>query len=461
MPALSWRMRYAAAIALLVWVVYCASPCLTSFDSRWTVPTALSILHHGDTNLDEYVPLLAKNGFYAIECMEPDGSRIFPIGRSEDCMGGHFYNFYPVAVPVLAAPGVFIIEQALRLGHPLLDPLAARIHADLPRRFLSGDLIGGAPIAELLIASFFVALAAAIVFLIAAEFLSRRGAVVLALIFAFCTPAWSEASRGLWQHGPSMLLLATTLLLAIKAERTPRLAAWCGPLLALAFYTRPTNAVPALAFAAFVWVRHRKEFLRFVLLTAPVKAAFVAYNLAIYGSILAPYSFVTRTNVEGLSVHPGVMEALAGNWVSPARGLLVFVPLFALALYGMALRPPTPRLRALRLVLAGTIAAHWLLISLFEDWYGGHSYGPRYFSDMTPFFVYFLIPVWQRVTAGSGRAALRIAFAGLALASLFIHFEGATNWACHLWNTTPVNVNQAHWRLWDWSDPPFLRGVRR
>ena len=42
---------------------------------------------------------------------------------------------------------------------------------------------------------------------------------------------------------------------------------------------------------------------------------------------------------------------------------------------------------------AAILPAHWLLISSYEDWAGGHSYGRRCFSDLRPIFVYFLIPV--------------------------------------------------------------------
>jgi hypothetical protein len=49
-------------------------------------------------------------------------------------------------------------------------------------------------------------------------------------------------------------------------------------------------------------------------------------------------------------------------------------------------------------------------LASFEQWSGGHCYGPRYFSDMTPIFVWFLIPVLLH----PGRR-IAVAFAALAL----------------------------------------------
>ena len=43
---------------------------------------------------------------------------------------------------------------------------------------------------------------------------------------------------------------------------------------------------------------------------------------------------------------------------------------------------------------------------------------------------------------------------------LFMHFEGATRWACVSWDSTPNRLDDHPERIWDWHDPPFLRGLR-
>lgn len=69
----------AAALFLGVFLVYLFSPNATPFDSRWTVYTALSLVHERNADLNEYMPVLKADHWYAIECILPGGQRIYPI----------------------------------------------------------------------------------------------------------------------------------------------------------------------------------------------------------------------------------------------------------------------------------------------------------------------------------------------------------------------------------------------
>jgi hypothetical protein len=60
----------------------------------------------------------------------------------------------------------------------------------------------------------------------------------------------------------------------------------------------------------------------------------------------------------------------------------------------------------------------------------------------------------------TGRARLLCGlFCALSAASLFIHPQSATNWECMRWNVAPSQIRDAPWRIWDWHDPQFLRGL--
>jgi hypothetical protein len=443
----------ALAVFVVVLTVHALSPNATPFDSRWTVPIAVSILDQGNTDLDEYLPLLEHEQFYGIECILPGGTRVFPVRSPADCAGGHFYNFYPVAVPLLAVPAVWTLEKGIAAAQPVLAP--AITGGEVRRAFLSGDMVGGSMIVEVLIASLVVALTSVVMYLIGRRYLPASQSLLLAMVFAFCTPAWSTASRALWQHGPSMLLLALAMLFALQSRRDGRWMAALGAALALAFYVRPTNAVAVAAFCLFTVAHHRKRLPLLLAGMAPVAIVFTIYDLRVYSSVLAPYSFVRRGPGGDLGWHPAMLEALAGHLISPARGLLVYTPLFLLAIAGMFLKPPGEAARNLRPCLIAVVIGHWILISSFAQWSGGHCYGPRYFSDMTPLFVWFLIPVLLRPGRG-----LAIAFAALAAVSFFIHYEGASQWATMQWNVSPVNVDSHPERIWDWKDPQFLRAVK-
>jgi MFS superfamily sulfate permease-like transporter len=146
------------------------------------------------------------------------------------------------------------------------------------------------------------------------------------------------------------------------------------------------------------------------------------------------------------------------NLFSPSRGLLVFTPVFLFSIAGMVLAwrwrwcfPLAPYLIAILLAHSVIIAPYW----------PGHCYGPRYFSDMSHLFVFFLIPAilyWPKMQ-GHARTAAASLFLLLAVWGVFVHARGATSVAANEWSAQPVSVDDAPWRVWDWSDPQFLRGL--
>ena len=80
---------------------------------------------------------------------------------------------------------------------------------------------------------------------------------------------------------------------------------------------------------------------------------------------------------------------------------------------------------------------------------------PRFFTDVTPVLVLFLIPYfrgWEKLSRG-----LRVAFVALSLVGFAMHLRGGWSTAVYQWNIDPVSVDQHPERKWQWSDPPFLR----
>ncbi len=134
-----------------------------------------------------------------------------------------------------------------------------------------------------------------------------------------------------------------------------------------------------------------------------------------------------------LGLHAEFGLALAGNLFSPARGLFVYSPLLLLTFLGLAIWFHRPQLRPLALFIAAASVLQLLLVSSYEDWSGGHCYGPRYLSDPAGLLVLPLVAV-----------------------SLFLHSQGAFCVPCSQWNYIPTETRASPHRLWDWSDPPFL-----
>ncbi len=419
----------------------------TSFDSRWTVYIAMSLWQHRDTNLDEYSRQIRESDFYGVECVSPDGHARH--GGPEAC-DGHWYNSYPIGGPVLTAPLVIAAVEILRLFHPLLQrvPVSQPVIAG----FLRGDYDIAHPLIEMEAASMLLAIATVVIYFLARRYLPEKRAVILALLYALATPAYSVGGRAIWQHSPSMLLLAIVISLLLRAEEKPWLAAWAGLPVALSYTARPTDSLFVIVFTAYVAVRYRPYLIRYLLAALPVAAIFLAYNFSIYHEPLSPYY---QSRLSGLlpANWPKLAVALAGNLISPSRGLLIYTPVFVFSIWSMARglwQVPLKRW------LAGLVLAHWIAVSSYiVSWWAGMCYGPRFFSDLTPVFVLFLIPYLAR-WEGLSRV-VRTAFVVCALIGLAMHLRGGWSIAVYEWNAKPASVDLHPERNWDWRDPPFLR----
>jgi len=358
-------------LLVAVWIAHATSRTWTSTDSRWTIPTALSIINDHTASLDRYASLIAQDNFYAIDCVTGQ-TVIRPVKSLAQCTNGHFYNFYPIGVDVLAVPEVFAIQK---LVHAVSgSPLARSVKNPYRRRLLEGDLIYTHPLVEVLIASFWIALAAVLLYLITRQFVRSIRSLIIALLFAFGTSAWSTGSRALWQHGASMLLISVASLAWLKADRNPNWWVLAGFALAFSMVVRPTNILPfAAAFLYLLKEQPRKVWL-YVLPALLVVGLFVMWSYAVYGTAVAPYYWPRRPGTNSLAIHRHFAEALVGNLISPGRGLFVYVPVFLLAVSLMLLPTLDQRLLRIRPFLVGTLLAHWVLISSFQDWWAGFAF---------------------------------------------------------------------------------------
>jgi len=403
------------------------SPITTLYDSRWTLYTTVSLLKEGNTDLEEYRHILRANDFYSIEQVD-----------------GRAYTKYPLGASLIALPFMAIINPVLEIG------LSADIETLLNQELPSGLEKG--------IASFLVALIAVLLFRISELSGVKFGySLLLVSIFAFGTSAWSTASRALWQHTPSMLMLTLALSVLLRARIIPTTPNWAIALLGLpvafSFVIRPTNSIVVLVISAYILFAHRKAFLAYCAWGISVAVPFIWYNFHIYHALLPPY-YLTSSHFDDPKTP--FFEALAGILISPSRGLFIFSPILLFSLYGIMLKIREKRWNALDSAVAAIIALHTLLLTLFPCWWGGHSYGPRLYCDMIPLFCYFLIPIFLKSPEPQTLRRQLYAFVFMALfaISVLIHARGATRQEVFEWNTWPVPVEE---KLWDWESPQFLR----
>jgi len=407
----------ALLVCIVAFTVYVSSPVLLESDSYWTVFTARSLIERGDVDLDEYIG------------QHPARDQI-----QLDAFAGHRYYSVPIATSLVTVPVVAV---------------ASIVNGDE----LDRQLANGQPNpTESLAASIVAALVVLMIFLMARRLTTRLWiAVVTSLAFAFGTQAWSTASRAMWMHGPSMLCLSGGLYCALRARESPRWFPALGAVLALASFVRPTNAIPLVAFGIWALCQGRKPFRRYAIAAAGVALVFFAIDLTLYGRLVQPYF---RANRLAFSSH--TVEALAGNLVSPGRGLIVFVPVVLLCGYGAVAKHRRGTFGSLDVTVVITAVAYWLVVSLFPHWWGGWGFGPRLLSDAVPYVIWFLPSALEAVRT-QRRASLAILAALLIVLSVGIQAAGALDAGTAAWNTTPADIDRTPARLWDWTDLQFLR----
>lgn len=396
-------------------------------DAIWAPHVAASAMYDGDLYLDEYRARI-----------QPD---YFAVYELDD----HLISFFPVGGPLLTIPSMIVLDAVL----PTLrgTTLQAYLIEHSPNDPWVYEL-------QLFNASLIMAMSAAVVYLIGREYLRVPYALLLATAYALGTPAYSTASRALWQHGPSMLLLSLALLLLVRARRQPATIAFVALPLGLAYIVRPTNSVSVAIISLYVLFVYRSYFVRYVLLGLLVALLFAGLNFAVYHSVLPPYFSAARLGAATFG------EALLGNLVSPSRGVLIHSPILWLVPVGIFFKVRHGRWESLDWALALIIVLHWIVISAFPHWWAGYSFGPRFFADVMPYAIYFLIPVLSLAQAGTRRTrALSGVYVLLLIPSIAIHHYGATSIAVWGWNNIPVSVDEQPSRVWDWTDPQVMRGV--
>ena len=82
------------------------------------------------------------------------------------------------------------------------------------------------------------------------------------------------------------------------------------------------------------------------------------------------------------------VDGLLGTLISPNRGLLVFSPWIAVALLTLVVPAVRRRLSAHSLicVLIVSLIPYLIILSKYSVWWGGHCFGPRYWTDVIPLF---------------------------------------------------------------------------
>jgi hypothetical protein len=357
--------------------------------------------------------------------------------------GGSLYSRYPLLPALVAVPPTWLQVKLLdRLVPGWTDPA-------VERRWIA------------LVAKTCAALVAALAALCFQRLLLALGlgavAVPTTLAVALGSDLWVIASQSPWQHGSAALFLVLALwLLAPASVSRARLAAG-GLAAALAVCARPTSVLFALPIALAVARQHGRRVLWLLVPAGAVAVLLLAHNQLVFGNLLGGLGGIeaeghAKHGVEGW-IADAPLSALAGTLVSPSRGLFVFSPWAALALAAL----PWTRQRlgpfpVVRAALLGLVP-FGLVISLYGVWWGGWSFGPRYWTEAMPLFGVLLGFALATVAA---EGPVRLLFGAAVGVAIGLQTIGAFFYPSS-WNRIPVSVDQTHERLWDWGDSEIRR----
>jgi hypothetical protein len=425
-PNILWM----AVVFLIVFLAYVICPVTTSTDSRWTFYISMSMLREHNADLDEYAHLMEHGNAVDYRIVYLDN---------------HIYSYFPLAIPFVSVPYVWAVDKIFDARYP--TDLATYLADHFPDERLAKI--------EKVEASLISALAAVLFYLLVSSRLDRRRSFLITLIFAFATPMLSTASRALWQHGLSALCLTTVLWMILRGSPNKWWMFFVGTLLGFSYVVRPTNSLSVFFLTLFILYNHRKDLaFYFTGLLIPI-AILVFDGLQVYHSVLPPYYLPQR-----LGANLDFFNALLANLISPNRGLFISTPIFLVSMFGIYLMVRNGRMVLNRTepYLAVILITHWLTISSFDNWGGGWSLGPRFFTDMTPYLVYFLIPVFEERRLWSLQW-WKILFSAALVLSTLVHFRYVTSIYPLMWNGKPVALVQAPERVWDLSDLQVLRGT--
>jgi len=344
---------------------------------------------------------------------------------------GRVMSLYPIVTPVLITP--------------LYVPAVVFLHA---RGWTDVRLDRLARIMEKLCASLIAALSASLLYLVLRRRATPSIALLLTIAYAFGTTTWMISSQALWQHGMAQLLIVGALLVLTGSCTAPRAIA-AGLLVGLAAGNRPPDTILAIALGIYglFWARRRWPLL--AASAAMPMLLVLLYNLVTTGNVAGGYGLAGRPQFLQHDLLPG----LAGLLVSPTRGLLVFSPFFVFLVLAWRYRPVDRDERRLTLAMA-IGAALQILLYAKADWRAGLSWGPRYLTDLLPFFIWMLVPV---VTALRGFA--RLAFHLAAVASIAFEAMGAFSYMsvydAPIFAADHGGTNDMH-AAWNWRNSPLL-----
>lgn len=423
----------------LVTIIFLFSRVHQLADSNYSMLLSQSLFQYHSFTLDHY----------AIPRHNPKQQKAY-ISNGDiyqlELIDNHIYYFFPPGSSMLSVPHVALMN-------------ALGVSASNPDGTYNRE--GEAKI-QIGLAALLMAGLTTIIFFTSRLLLSFWWSMLLTLGSALGTQIWSTASRALWPDTWGIFIIGSVIwiLAAVETKRCRLRPILLATLLSWSYFVKPTFSISIIAVTVYVFIYHRSAFTWYFLSGAAWCFAFIGYSQYHFGQLLPNYYQGNRLSFSSF------WEALAGNLISPSRGLLVFVPILLFIAYLLIrYRSELASLRLFALSIT-VIVVHLIVVSGFSPWWGGHCYGPRYSAGLVPWFSLLgILAIKSRlqsiekgltINQNFWRRAELTAGVLLLFCSVAINGIGAMDVRTWVWNVNPVNIDEKPERVWDWRDPQFL-----
>lgn len=393
-----------------LFAVFYLSPHVTVTDSRYALLASEVLLTRGTLQLDGFVGL-------------PD----YRIHKS----GGHEHLFFPAAGSVFSVP---FMALARPFGGSVFDG-AGRY--DPAKEDALQKLLG----------ALLCAVLGVLMWRLAAQFTGERAAMVIASAASLGSPVWSTASRAVWMDTWGLLLLSAGLLMVVRPMRFPGLI-MLGTCLSWMYFVKPTYSIPIAAITGIAVWRHRLSAWPLLVTGAVWLVTFVMWSQLTFGTPLPEYFSTSMLRFRD------VPDSLAPHIFSPSRGILVYFPAAAWAVWMVARNWVRVRDRDLAVAAFAVVVLHYIVHAAHSST-AGHCYGARFATPLVPWFVLLAAIGWDAAAPRSRRVALACGLL-LVLWGIAVNGRGATEPKTWSWNTVPANIDDSRERVWDWAHPQFL-----
>ncbi len=401
-------------------------------DVGLTLLTSQAIVEHQTLYLDWY-----KDAYRTDTAIEKRYYVNFDTDRRIVRNKGHYYH-YSIGTGIFSVPFVWVANL---MGQNMVIPE----HEFATQNFIS-------------------ALSCAFTFLIlyyiCQSYVNSTASLVISTLSVLGSSLISILGGALWNLNFTVVFNSLALLHLTRYE-TGKIKSinpyWLGFLIFSAYLCRPTAAFFGIAVFIYLFFRDRKLFLRINALALLFLLVLVAFTWLWYGELLPVY-------YSPVKILPNLSSAwlvgFYGNLLSPSRGLFTFSPFLILVLGVSIWFFPKMRQYPLFWMCIFWFGLHITAVSTRPNWWGGHTYGPRFSTDIIPAFVLMTALAWREISRLAGPSAQRIlsaSYIALGILGIFIHsYQGLYNPYTKQWNKHPNvdNYNQKY--LLSWAYPQFL-----